>query len=303
MQRRTYLGGVAVLAALTAVVTGCSGVSGQGGGAGDGTSGTSAEATPAAPPGRYRTLPEPCGALGRDVLRGALFPGTESDGAGAEAVVAALEGEAAVTYDTDRRVGCSWKSSTALGSRHLTVDLERVVSYDPTVSDNDQAAELYEERAAEADIPETPPPTEPASDEPTDGATDGTADGGATDGASPVDAPGAADGTTERTAPEPDADATGGPARDGATGAPPPDPALAPRPLEGVGETAYLDDELVTADAGVHRDITLVFRTGNVIVTVEYDQWSTDKRRLPDSGELQEQALRLARQLAERLES
>ncbi|MBW1602648.1 hypothetical protein JJV70_11120 [Streptomyces sp. JJ66] len=336
MQRRTYLGGVAVLATLAAVVTGCTSGSANGGQTREGTSDAAGKARPTVPPGRYRTLPEPCGALNQDTLRAALYPGQEADATGPEAVTAALEGTAAVTYDTDRRVGCSWQSTTARGSRHLTVDLERVVSYDPAVSDNDRAAELYEERAEKADIPDAAPPTEPpadaepsadqSADESTGQPTADPQSSNASPGPASPDAAPEPDATTEAEA-EPgseaeaeapdatdadtDADprATRTPA-DGtapgatatASGATAPDPALAPRPLDGLAEAAYLDDELATADAGVHRDITLVFRTGNVIVTVEYDQWSTDKRRLPDSEELQEQARRLAQQLAERLD-
>ncbi|NGO73689.1 hypothetical protein G5C65_36270, partial [Streptomyces sp. SB3404] len=73
---------------------------------------------------------------------------------------------------------------------------------------------------------------------------------------------------------------------------------LSPRSLDGIGDTAYINDKLDTEDSGVHRDITLVFRTANVIAVVEYDQWVTDKRRIPDSAELQDKARKLAEHLA-----
>ncbi|MCZ7417420.1 MULTISPECIES: DUF3558 domain-containing protein [unclassified Streptomyces] len=330
MRRRAYLGGPAALAALTVVLTGCT--DGVGGGPNDGKSDASASSTPDMKPGRYRTLPEPCGSLDRDALRKALFPegGGEGSTASAHPADSVLDGEAAVTFDTDRRVGCSWKSSTPLGSRHLTLDFERVVSYDPEVSDDDRALELFDLRAAEAGIPAEPPtgdagedgdggsdgdgeetgePSEEpsgsasppasgtASDEPASAAAKDAGD----DAGAPDDGGGATQPATAGQEPPPTDGATG----DGPSGRATPglDPELAPRPLDDVGENAYLDDELVTADAGVHRDVTLVFRTGNVIVTVQYNQWSTDKRRLPDSEELQRQADRLAKQIARRLDS
>ncbi|MCZ0971310.1 hypothetical protein O1L55_07050 [Streptomyces albulus] len=51
----------------------------------------------------------------------------------------------------------------------------------------------------------------------------------------------------------------------------------------------------------MHRDITVVFRTSNVIVTLTYDQWSTDKTQLPESQELQDKARSLAGELADSL--
>ncbi|PGH49834.1 hypothetical protein CRI70_15360, partial [Streptomyces sp. Ru87] len=80
------------------------------------------------------------------------------------------------------------------------------------------------------------------------------------------------------------------------------DPDIAPRPLDELGDVAYIDDRLVTADSGLHRDIALVFRTSNVIVTIRYDQWSTDRSAIPDSEELQRNAQRLARELSERFD-
>ncbi|MBB1247122.1 hypothetical protein GL263_26765, partial [Streptomyces durbertensis] len=147
----------------------------------------------------------------------------------------------------------------------------------------------------DGDTPENP------DEEPTPGdkEADGTAPGG-DDGkpgasrpqgaATPATAsPTASDPATSPTAPDPAASSA--------------DPALAPRPLPGIGDAAYLNDRLVTADAGLHRDITVVFRAGNVLVTVEYNEWSNDKRRIPGSEELQEKAQKLAKQLAARLDS
>ncbi|WP_307792522.1 hypothetical protein [Streptomyces verrucosisporus] len=309
MQRKAYATGVALVAALAVGTVGCTGGSGTGGAAADSKPGTVGTAAATAPPGTYRDLPEPCGAVDTGLLK-AMLPGagnaSPEDGAeGGDETPAAYEGEQTVTYDDDRRVGCRWKSSTGMGSRHLLVDFERVVSYDPAVSDDERAVRLYEDMVLEAGIPSSPPSDEesPGSGEETD--KDGAGDGGDAGEASEESGEPAESGGDDGVGDDGDGAGEDG-ARDGGgepeTAVPQPAPsaaaALAPRPLENVGDAAYIDDELVTADSGVHRDITLVFRTGNVIVTVEYEQWVTDKRRLPDSAELQEKALKLAGRLA-----
>ncbi|WP_234899847.1 hypothetical protein [Streptomyces filamentosus] len=48
--------------------------------------------------------------------------------------------------------------------------------------------------------------------------------------------------------------------------------------------------------------MSVVFRTSNVIVTVEYQQRTTGSVAAPDSKELQDRAQNLARLLADRLE-
>lgn len=299
MQRKAYATGAALVAVLAVGTVGCTGGSGAGGAAADSKPGTVGTAAVTAPPGTYRDLPEPCDAVDTGLLK-AMLPGAGSaspaDGAeGGDGTPAAYEGEQTVTYDDDRRVGCRWKSSTGMGSRHLLVDFERVVSYDPAVSDDERAVRLYEDMVLEAGIPSSPP---------ADGESPGSGEKKDEAGADKAGGGGDADETPEGSG-EPaesggdDGDGSGG---EPETAVPQPAPsaaaALAPRPLEDLGDTAYIDDELVTADSGVHRDITLVFRTGNVIVTVEYEQWVTDKRRLPDSAELQEKALKLAGRLA-----
>ncbi|MDG9705962.1 hypothetical protein [Streptomyces sp. DH37] len=311
MQRKAYATGAALVAVLAVGSVGCTGGSGSGAAAADSKPGTVGTAAATAPPGTYRDLPEPCGAVETDILR-AMLPGAESASAqeeGRDGVPAAYEGEQTVTYDNDRRVGCRWKSSTGLGSRHLLVDFERVVSYDPAVSDDERAVRLYEDMVLEAGIPVSPPSREGSRDaEGTagDGAEDAAEGGGEAERAGSAggsEEPGGSAGTGKpRETGEP---SEGGGEGAGGTGEPDdvatpqstPGAELAPRPLEGIGDAAYLDDELVTADSGVHRDVTLVFRTGNVIVTVVYEQWVTDKRRLPDSAELQEKARKLADQL------
>lgn len=309
MQRRARMGVTAALAALAVGLSGCTGGSDGDDGSTDGKSGDGSQSSPAKP-GTHASLPEPCGAVSEDTLKDLLVAGAEG-----ETKQPTPEGTAAVTYDIERRVGCQWKSTSTLGSHHLAIDLERVVSYDSTVSDDDRAAELYDAKARKDDIPseapEVPEPEE--SEEPGDDeGADGEDSGDAEDKDEDKDADGEQDGTepqpetsagdSEKTPsgsqdPTPPGDESADPS------SPSPDPALAPRPLEGIGDVAYLNDELVTADSGLHRDITLVFRAGNVIVTVEYDQWSTDKRLTPGSEELQEKAQKLAKQLVEQLGS
>jgi hypothetical protein len=184
------------------------------------------------------------------------------------------------------------------------VDFERVVSYDPAVSDDERAVRLYEDMVLEAGIPVSPPSREEPRD--AEGGAEESGEAERAGSAEGSEKPGGAGetGKARRTGEPSEGGGEGGDGA-GATGEPDdvatpqstPGAELAPRPLEGIGDAAYLDDELVTADSGVHRDITLVFRTGNVIVTVEYEQWVTDKRRLPDSAELQEKARKLADQL------
>jgi hypothetical protein len=306
VQRRatTRLTGAALAVMLTGGLTACTGSSEDNGE--DTKAGPSSSASPA-PPGRYRTLPEPCGSVDVGTLK-KLLPGAgaaESEGDGEEsgkgsessADASPFKGKAIVTYDTDRRAGCRWKGTNSLATRHLAVDFERVVSYDPAVSDDEQAQLLYDERAGQAEIPtESGPPAD-------DGGEGSGGDEG--DKASEQDESGAGDGS--------EADGKGGdspggseksdsdPAEPGepqADSSPSPDADLSPRMLDDIGDSAYIDDKLDTADSGVHRDITLVFRSANVIATVKYDQWLTDKRRTPDSAELQEKARSVAENLA-----
>lgn len=78
-----------------------------------------------------------------------------------------------------------------------------------------------------------------------------------------------------------------------------PDAELQPRALEGLADEAFLDDQLTArASAGGHRTVTVVFRTSNVIVTVEYEQQPGPAAKVPDSKEMQDRARELARKLA-----
>ncbi|MEU2508900.1 DUF3558 domain-containing protein [Streptomyces sp. NPDC007863] len=269
-------------------------------------------AVPVAPPGRYRTLFEPCGAVPQAALR-ELLPGTVAL-ADAERAKA-LRGTAAVTYDTDRRVGCTWTADTADGGSHrLVLDVERVVSYDPTVSDATRAQEVYTRKqlAAGIAVPVTPTPTPTGPTAPSGAPTTPpqapTASGTATTPPpSPTKAPTTGTGTTTGATP------TGGPSSTSSStssGAPaagtPSAPAttgLEPRLLGGLGDIAFVGDTLGSAGgAGRQRVVSVVFRTSNVVVTVEYRQRTTGTAPAPDSKELQDRAQNLARLLADRLE-
>ena len=262
-------------------------------------------------PGRYDPLPEACGSVNPKTLRKLLPGGTGDD--------KAYEGQATVTYDIDRRDGCRWKVATPSGTRYLTLDFERVVSYDPSVSDDDRALELYEKKATAAGIPDSPTPTSPSSpdDEASDDASASSSPGSGASGSSASDGKGGASpdggksGTGSTSGSEKgntgDKGGTGSPsagddegtASDGST---PENPDVtAPRRLDDLADDAFLNDQLITKDSGIHRDITVVFRSSNVIATLEYDEWSTNKKDIPESEELQGNAEDLAKELTGRL--
>ncbi|MEY2249195.1 DUF3558 domain-containing protein [Streptomyces sp. SAS_267] len=274
MQRKAYVSGAAVL--LAAVLAGCTGGSGVGSSATDSKGGDTGTTAPVAQPGKYRTLPEACGAADHDTLD-ALLPGIQeaSDETQQEK---AYEGEATLTYDTDRRDGCDWKVASAAATDHLFVDFERVVSYDNTVSDESKAGELYIARQTAADLPE---PAASASGDATpspSGSAVGPAGGG-----------NAGDGS----------DASGAPSSPSAS-QPPAD--LQPRVLDDLGDEAFLDDKLSTGSSTAQqRTVTVVFRTSNVIVTIEYSEQPTASANAPDSKEMQDRAQKLAQELASRL--
>ncbi|MFE6686485.1 hypothetical protein ACFVFQ_08395 [Streptomyces sp. NPDC057743] len=297
MPRKSFVPGAALLvtAALAAGLTGCSGGSATDATGGDGKSGDATAASQSAQPGRYQTLPEPCTLPARSTLRDMLpGDGQQPSQADAEKILA---GRADITYDTDRRVGCQWARETTAGTRHLTLDIQRVVSYDAAVSDDDRAQQLYSDKEKAAKIPsagaEAASPSASPKDQPSDQPKPGDSAAGKDTG---KDTGGKkADGSANQGSPSASpSDTPSAPASN-------PDGSLAPRVLDGLGDAGFLNDQLITADSGVHRDITVVFRTSNVIVTLTYDQWSTDKTRLPESQELQDKARSLAGELADSL--
>lgn len=302
MQRWAFAQAVATAAVLAVALAGCTG-SDEGSGAVESQSG-GADASLPVPSGKYSSLPEPCTALSTGKL-GELLPGTvdeESD----EDAEEALTGRPDLTYDADRQVGCRWERETTEGGHKLELQFERIVSYDDEISDDQQAAQIYAERAEEHDVdvssdrPDLPDKTDTGngtgeSSPQNAGGTDGSEKGGKSSGRP------AKGGTDENTG------ADGGP--DGGTdsGSDSPDDGsspsetIAPRPLDDIGDESFLDDRTGGAGAGVQREVTVVFRTSNVVVTVTYDQWHTAGSEPPDSAELQQRAQQVADQLADQL--
>ncbi|MFI6852486.1 DUF3558 domain-containing protein [Streptomyces sp. NPDC050416] len=274
MQRKAYAPGIAAL--LAALLAGCTGNSGDGGATDDSNPGDTGTASTVAEPGKYRTLPEPCGAVGQSSLD-ELLPGIRQI-TDEEQREKAYEGEATVTYDTDRKVGCQWKVDAQQATDHLLVDFERVVSYDNAVSDDSLAEQLFAEKEAAAHLPE-PTATESA----TPGSTPGSTPAG---GATP--APSGSPSPSGSSSPPASASAT------------PTD--LQPRVLEEVGDEAFLDDELSSSGSTAkQRTVTVAFRTSNVIVTIEYAEQPATVGVVPDSKEMQDRARKLASQLADSL--
>ncbi|MEU1309846.1 hypothetical protein ABZ419_13255 [Streptomyces cinnamoneus] len=282
MQRRAYAPVAALAAAvLSAGLAGCGGGGGAGGKGIDAKAGQSGSSVPAGPPGKYHSLPEPCGYVSPGTLRRMLPGAGEGDEEEAKRL---LKGQAAITYDTDRRVGCRWKLETPAGTRHLTVDFERVVSYQPGMSDEARAKQLYERQAVAANIPNAKPSA-----------------GASSPNAKPSGSasPGASAGAQKDAGPAPQlGDASAAPsAPASAPASPSADPRLAPRVLDDLGDDAFVDDRVTATGTGVHRDVTVVFRSSNVLVTIAYDQWTTDKQHVPSSQDLQGKAQGLAREL------
>ncbi|MFI2378138.1 DUF3558 domain-containing protein [Streptomyces sp. NPDC018964] len=266
MQRKAYVPGVAAL--LAAVLAGCTGSPDDGGRSDDSNPGSAGTATPAAQPGKYATLPEPCGVVEHTTLD-QLLPGI-GEMTDTERREEAYAGEATLTYDTDRKVGCRWKVESAAATDHLLVDFERVVSYDNAVSDEAQAGELFADRQAAAHLPE------PAV---TAGET-----------GAPSTSP-----STEAGSPPP----SGAPTTASPSAAP---SDLQPRLLEDLGDEAFLDDELSSSGSTAEqRTVTVAFRTSNVIVTVEYAEQPVTVGVVPDSKEMQDRARKLASELADSL--
>ncbi|EGE43805.1 DUF3558 domain-containing protein [Streptomyces sp. SID4928] len=280
-----YVPGVALLAAL---VVGCSAGSDSNANGADSKAG-SPTVTPA-PPGKYETLPAPCRAVPRGMLKDLLPGAAQLPGDQQEKV---FRGAASVTYDTDRKVGCSWKSDAPNATRSLSIDLERVVSYDPAVSDDDRADTVYSKKEKAAGLSSS---TAPGPDAEKNGGTpsgtgkdagksgdEGTPDGAATGSADPSSS----------------SSPSGG---DGGAGGSGTEEALPSRVLDNLGDAAFLHDLPTRAGSTAqHRTVSVVFRTSNVVVTVRYAEQPALITLVPDSKELQEKAQALARKLAETL--
>ncbi|KUM77198.1 hypothetical protein [Streptomyces griseorubiginosus] len=272
MQRKAYVPGVAAL--LAALLAGCTGSSGGDGTTDDANPGDAGTASAVAQPGKYRTLPEACSAVGQSTLD-TLLPGIQQI-TDEDQRARAYEGEATLTYDTDRKVGCRWKVEASDATEYLSVDFERVVSYDNAVSDDSQAQELFAQEEEKADLP-------------------ASATAGAT---SDVEESGTAAGSTASPAAKPSgsSSASASASPSGSSSVTPAD--LQPRLLDDLGDEAFLDDALSTSGSTAkQRKVTVAFRTSNVIVTIEYEEQPTTIGVTPDSKEMQDNARKLASQL------
>ncbi|MBN0046579.1 DUF3558 domain-containing protein [Streptomyces actuosus] len=289
MQRKAYVPGTAAL--LAALLAGCTGGTGDGGSSDNSDPGEPGAASAQAQPGKYRTLPEPCGAVSPATLD-LMLPGI-AEIADEEQQNKAYRGTPILTYDTDRKVGCRWKVESATATDHLYVDFERVVSYDNTVSDDSEAERLFAGQQAAADLPE---PTGSASGTGEAGASVApsatssarvgptpSASGSGSGSSSPVSSPSSSDGSSPSSSPSSSED-------------------LRPRVLDDLGDEAFLDDRLSpSGSTAKRRKVTVAFRTSNVIVTIEYEEQPATTATEPDSKEMQDKARKLAARLADAL--
>ncbi|MFJ7158340.1 DUF3558 domain-containing protein [Streptomyces sp. NPDC101118] len=292
VRRRTAL--APVVAVLTALAAGCSAGSGTDG---SGTDPKPGESNVAAEPGRYRSLPEPCSSVDGRRLK-AMLPAAAS--LTTEQREQLYAGRADVSYDGDRRIGCRWKAASGDATRLLFVGYERVVSYDPATSDDDKARQVYDRLLAAAHLPV---PAATASGSPSAGTPSGTPSPGAPSAGAPSAGATAGSGA-------PSAGASGGPTASGSpaasggtpSGTPSGSPALGSRALDDLGEDAFLEDRLTPAGpTSQTRTVHLVFRSSNVIVTVDYTVQPAAPSATPDAEETQDSARELAAGLADAL--
>jgi hypothetical protein len=276
VQRKAYVPGAAAL--LVALLAGCTSGSADSGTTDDANPGDAGTATAVAQPGKYRTLPEPCGAVGHGTLD-SLLPGIKQI-TDTEQRDAAYAGEATLTYDTDRKVGCRWKVESTDATDHLLVDFERVVSYDNAVSDASQAQTIFATKETAADLPE--PTTSATASDSASASNSASASGSATPSSSASATPSSSTSATSSSSASP-------------TG-------LQPRVLSDLGDEAFLDDGLSSSGSTAkQRTVTVVFRTSNVIVTIEYEEQPATVGVVPDSQKMQDRARKLAVQLADSL--
>jgi hypothetical protein len=204
----------------------------------------------------------------------------------------AYEGTATQTYDTDRKVGCRWKAQSTGATDHLLVDFERVVSYDNAVSDDDRATDIYLKSETAADLPEPVASSESSesSESPDSSESPESSSGGS---GSPSDDSGSGSGSGASSS------ASESGSGDESSSATPSDDstptALQPRTLDDLGDEAFLDDAL---SGSRQRTVTVVFRTSNVVVTIQYDEQPATTTDVPSSKDMQDRARKLASQLA-----
>ncbi|MEU2830297.1 DUF3558 domain-containing protein [Streptomyces lavendulae] len=279
--RRRVLPGIAMITALAAGVTGLAGCTdGNGIGITSDQKGGGSTAAPAQP-GKYRSLPQPCKAADTKRLK-AMLPA--SDSLTTQQREQLYAGTAEPSFDGDRHVGCRWNAQAPEGTLLLSVTFERVVSYDrAAASDDDKAHTVFVRRLTDAHLPFP----------------------GITSSPSPSTAPGAS-ATPAQPSGSPSAPPAPASAPPSASPSAPASPSTAPelgsRVLEGLGSEAYLDDKLSPAGASAaqSRTVRIVFRTSNVLVTIEYCVQPSGPAAIPSSAETQDKTRQLAQALAER---
>lgn len=290
MQRKAYVPGVAAL--LAALLAGCTGGSEGGATADDSNPGQPGVATEAAEPGKYRTLPEPCGAVGDKALD-SLLPGIEEI-TDEEQREKAYAGEPTLAYDTDRKVGCRWKVESAQATNHLFVDFERVVSYDGAVSDDSEAEQLFAQQVEAADLPEPVVSESEDSAEPGESGSPSDSPSGTPSSGEPASGAGGTASASSSSSSSPSSSSSASPDATPAE--------VQPRLLDDLGDEAFVDDALSSSGSTAkRRTVTVAFRTSNVMVTIEYAEQSATLGVVPDSEEMQDKARKLASQLADSL--
>ncbi|MFB7571392.1 DUF3558 domain-containing protein [Streptomyces sp. NPDC056165] len=296
MLRKAYVpGAAALLAAL--LLGGCTGGSSSDGQADNANPGGSDPTTAAAQPGKYRTLPEACRAVGHNTLD-SLLPGIKQI-MDVDQRDKAYEGQATLTYDTDRKVGCRWKVESSDATDHLSVDFERVVSYDNTVSDDTQAQSVFAAKRAAAHLPE-PTATETSASTTESKAASGAGSAspsGSASGGVPSSPSSSPSSSSQSSSSSPGSPSSSSSASGDASSAD-----LQPRLLSDLGDEAFLDDALNNSGSTARqRTVTVAFRTSNVVVTIVYEEQPATVGVVPDSKEMQDKARKLASRLADSL--
>ncbi|MFF4827565.1 DUF3558 domain-containing protein [Streptomyces sp. NPDC001312] len=292
MLRKAYVpGAAALLAAL--LLSGCTGGSSSDGRTDNANPGGSDPTTAAAQPGKYRTLPEACRAVGHNTLD-SLLPGIKQI-MDVDQRDKAYEGQATLTYDTDRKVGCRWKVESSDATDHLFVDFERVVSYDNTVSDDSQAQSVFAAKRAAAHLPE------PTATETSASTTESRAASGA-GSASPSGSGSTPPSPSPSSSSQSSSSSPGSPSSSSSASGDASSTDLQPRLLSDLSDEAFLDDALNSSGSTARqRTVTVAFRTSNVVVTIVYEEQPATVGIVPDSKEMQDKARKLAARLADSL--
>ncbi|MFD9573330.1 DUF3558 domain-containing protein [Streptomyces sp. NPDC059982] len=298
--RRRVLPGIAMVTALVAAVTGLAGCT-DGGAAGTSDQKGGGSSPAPAQPGKYRSLPQACKAADPKRLK-AMLPAADS--LTTEQREQLYAGTADPSFDGDRHVGCHWSAQAPEGTLLLSVVFERVVSYDRgAASDDDKAHKVFVRRLTDAHLP-FPGPTSTPSGSPAGSPSGAPANPAASPAATPSTGPGAespaAPSASASAPPSSPSSSSSSPSSSSPSPSAPPE--LGSRVLEGLGNEAYLDDKLSAAGASAaqSRTVRIVFRTSNVLVTVEYSVQPSAPGTVPPSAQTQERANQLAEALAER---